>query len=202
MDRNVVATLYREGVSAIVAAGIDAQRWTRPACGKWTAADTARHVLAVARWYDSWLDRALTGDVSRPFAESALDERNDRELRGLRHVDGPEAIEGFEKFATAYLTRAVAHWDTPFSYPFGTVTVGLHLGVAATEWHLHAFDLARSANRTYSPNDPEALFLAAGACVVGTKPALQRAILRRLLPLGARRHPWTTILRQSGRPAA
>jgi Mycothiol maleylpyruvate isomerase N-terminal domain len=201
VDHDLVAGLYRDGVNAIVAstADFDAQSWARPTCGRWDGADTVRHVLAVARWYDIWLDRALAGDTSRPFAASAIDERNDREIETLRHLDGPAAIVGFERVANAYLQRAVAYWDTPFGYPFGTVSVGLHLGVAATEWHLHAHDLARSANRSHSPSNPEALFLAAGACVAEPKPALQRSILRRLVPLGARRHPWATILRQSGR---
>jgi hypothetical protein len=201
VDREAVASLYRDGVNAIVATtdAFDDAAWVRPACGKWNAADTARHLLGVASWYDAWLDRAIAGDTSAPFAESAIDQRNDQEIAELQGVSGPIAIAKFEQAANDYVQRAIARWDLPFTYPFGVVTVGLHLGVAATEWHLHAFDLARSASQNYSPNNPEALFLAAGACVAQTKPAFQRAALRKLVSLGARRNPWRTIVRQSGR---
>jgi hypothetical protein len=204
VDRDVVASLYRDGVTAIVATtgAFDDEAWLRPTCGKWNAADTARHVLGVARWYDDWLNRAIAGDTSRPFAESVIDARNDQALAARQHLSGSMAIVEFERAANDYLERAVALWELPYAYPFGVVTVGLHLGVAATEWHLHAYDFARTVNRTHSPDNPGALFLAAGACVAQSKPVLQRAMLRRLVPLAARRKPWTTIVQQSGRTTA
>ena len=201
MDAHIVARLYREGVEAIVttAARFDDTTWTRPACGSWDAAATARHVLAVARWYDQWLDRALVGDVSLPFPASVIDDRNDDNVTALHGIDGPTAIATFERAAIAYLDRALDHWGVPYAYPFGVATDGLHLGVAATEWHLHAFDLAAAHGGSYEPRDASALFRAAGLGVAQTKPALQRAVLRLLVPAGARFRPWPTILGQSGR---
>jgi hypothetical protein len=201
VDRNIVARLYSEGVEAIstVTARFDVATWTRLGCGSWDAEDTARHVFAVTRWYDQWLDRAMAGDVSLPFPESEIDDRNDNTVKALQHKDGPTAIAMFEQTAIAYLDRALQQWDVPYGYPFGVTTVGLHLGVAATEWHLHAFDFAAALGDRYEPRDASALFRAAGLGVAQTKPAFQRAALRLLVPAGARFRPWPTILRQSGR---
>jgi hypothetical protein len=201
MDRRKVTQLYSGGVEATVAitAAFDEGMWAAPACGIWNAAETARHLLGVACWYDQWLDRALSGAMSLPFPASEIDRHNNENLQATRGLDGPRAIEQFARTATDYLTRAVDHWDVPYSYPYGTVTVGLHLGVAAAEWHLHASDLARAGDRRHTPQDAPDLFRAAGLCVAATKPAMQAVILRRLLPLGARYRPWQTILRESGR---
>jgi uncharacterized protein (TIGR03083 family) len=203
MNRVLVADVYRDGVAAVVSVAADLRddTWGRPACGKWSASDTARHVLAVVRWYDTWLDRALTGDASSPFPASSIDQRNDEEITAFSGIDGPNAVALFEVEALAYLARAESHWDTPFGYPYGTATVGLHLGAAATEWHLHASDLATAMERTHMPRNGAALFRAAGACLAQTKPPLRRVILRLLVPIGALSKPWTTILRRSGRSA-
>ena len=66
---DAVLAQYRAGVDAFaeVAGRIDGSGWDLPACGSWTAAETARHVASVAGWYHDWLDRALAGDHSRPF---------------------------------------------------------------------------------------------------------------------------------------
>lgn len=201
MDHETVTHLYRDGVDAIIAvtSSFDDASWAAPACGTWDGADTALHVLGVARWYGQWLDRALAGTTSLPFPATEIDQHTNENLEALRGIDGPTATEQFGKTALAYLDRATDNWDLPYSYPYGTATVGLHLGVAATEWHLHAFDLARSIGRVHEPHDAPALFRAAGLCVAATKPALRGAILRRLVALGARYRPWHTILRESGR---
>jgi uncharacterized protein (TIGR03083 family) len=204
MKHDTVLQLYREGVEAIrtTTTMLDSEGWSRPACGTWDAADTARHVLAVARWYDNWLDRAVAGTKTAPFPESEIDEQNSRNIAALRDLDGPTTIIQFDRSATAYLDRAIEHWDLTYAYPYGTVTVGLHLGVAATEWHLHAFDLAHAGGRAYEPRDSSALFTAAGLCVAAAKPRLQRAVLHQLIPLGARSKPWKRLLRESGRKQA
>lgn len=201
MDPDRVAQLYRDGVRAIVTIteSFDQDAWSRPACGSWNASDTARHLLAVARWYDDWLNLALTGSTSAPFPALQIDEQNDRAVAALQHVDGPTAIACFQQGAVAYLGRALEQWDLAYAYPFGTVTAGLHLGVAATEWHLHAVDLATAIGKQHEPANPSELFRAAGQCVTATKPGVRGAALRMLIPLGARHQPWRTLRRQSGR---
>ena len=69
VPRATVLRLYDEGVDAIVAAAgaLGPDGWSRVACGDWTASDLARHVLAVAQWYECWLDRAERGDAGTPL---------------------------------------------------------------------------------------------------------------------------------------
>lgn len=187
-----VADLYRQGVAAVARTE---PPWDRPACGTWAAAETVRHLAAVARWYHDWLDRALAGEVTRPFDGATIDERNATAVEALRDVAPQEAVQRFVDDAGSYLDRAATHWDLPFGYPFGITTVGDHLGLAATEWHLHAWDL----DPAYRPSDPAGLFFAAATGVAATKPGVTRLALRLLIPLGARSSPWKSLLRQSGR---
>lgn len=196
-----VSRLFRDGVESVelVGAGLSQRAWEEPACGDWTATQTARHLVAVARWYHEWLDRAIAGDASPPFAASDMDQRNEDALAAIGDLSGPDAISEFAESATAYSSRAIDHWDLPYGYPYGTVTVGLHCGVAATEWHLHAWDLSYSSERRHRPQDPAALFTAAGMCLAAATGGLRGAVLRQLIPLGSRRGPWSTILKKSGR---
>jgi hypothetical protein len=79
------------------------------------------------------------------------------------------------------------------------VTAGLHAAVAATEWHLHAWDLARSIGSGHRPSDPETLYRATGACLARAEGGLKGRIANALTPLGARLSPWEAMLRRSGR---
>jgi hypothetical protein len=173
--------------------------WERPACGHWSATDTARHLLVVARWYHSWLDRALAGDSSRPFDGSEIDAHNEQALAELDGMSGERAIADFADAALSYLERAEANWDVPFGYPFGVVTAGLHCGAAASEWHLHAWDLSTVGQPLHRPNDAGLLFTAAGRCVAQATGGLTGAVIGRLIPIGARLSPWQTLLKRSGR---
>lgn len=196
-----VQRLYRSGVDAVVAttAGFDNADWCREACGTWTATETARHLLAVARWFDGWLDRAVQGNTDRPFPESEIHQRNADELSRLTDLDGPTAVGLFAEAATHYVDRVSDHWDITFAYPFGVVTAGLHCGVAAAEWHLHASDLAVAVGIDLGPDEPRLLFRTAGACVAAAAGGVRGAVLGQIVPLAAHRSPWESMLRQSGR---
>jgi len=196
-----VLRLYDEGVDAFVAAAgaLGPGDWSRVACGDWTASDLARHVLAVAQWYERWLDRAERGDAAPPFGLSELATRNAAQLEELRALDGPEAVTRFVATARAYRARLPSGWDLPFGYPRGTVTAGLHAGVAACEWHLHAWDLAHAAGLGYQPSDPAALYCAAGACLAAAEGGVKGRVTAALVPFGARLRPWEALLRRSGR---
>ncbi len=193
--------LFRDGVAAVerVAAATSSEAWQRPACGHWTGVQTARHLLAVARWYHGWLDRAIAGDSSPPFPAAEMDHHNDRALTAVGDLAADEAIALFVETATEYVDRVVDHWDLAYGYPFGTVTAGLHCGVAAPEWHLHAWDLSRNTPVRHRPSDPDKLFKAAAMCVAEARGGLAGAVMRSLIPLGARLRPWDTLLRRSGR---
>ncbi|MGI9604232.1 MAG: maleylpyruvate isomerase N-terminal domain-containing protein [Acidimicrobiales bacterium] len=198
--RSRVHDLYRSGVDAVrtTTTDFDHTDWQAPGVGDWSNADVARHMLAVSRWYHHWLDRALDGATDPPFPADQLDVRNRDELEQLADVDGPSAIELFVESADRYLVRVDPHWEVVYGFPFGTVTAGLHAGVAASEWHLHAWDLSRT-DRRHQPADPEGLFLAAGACLSEAEGGIKGAVVARVVPLVARRNPWPSLLRRSGR---
>ena len=193
-----VLALYREGVLA-VADRSSLVEWDVAACGAWTAAEVVRHVASAARWYDQWLDRALTGNADPPFPSTELPRRNDEEIHARAAQDPDEAVVEFVDTAGRYADRLSRHWDTPYGYPFGTVTAGLHAAVAASEWHLHAWDLARAAGDDHRPSDPGALFRAAGRCVTTAQGGLAGAAQAGLVRLAAPVRPWEQMLRASGR---
>jgi hypothetical protein len=193
--------LYRSGVSAVleVAARTDEAEWVRPACGDWSAADTARHCLAVARWYHLWLDRSLQGNLEPPFPLEDMDDENEAALAALRDVETAVVVQQFEESAMAYLNRAVGHWDHAFAFPYGLVEVGEHAGLAASEWHVHAWDMSTVTERRYVPDEPAALFRAAGRGFAATEGGLRGRLLSAAVPLAARLSPWETLLKRSGR---
>lgn len=196
--RDEVMGLYREGVVAFHdhAAGADPDA---PACGSWTAGELIRHGAAVAAWYHQWLDRALAGDAEPPFTLADLPTRNAAELESRADQDPAAALAEFVDSAGRYADRLVDHWDVAYGYPGGTVTAGLHAAVAAAEWHLHAWDLARAAGGDHRPSDPATLFGSAGRCVTvgrgGTIGIVQGLVVR----AGATTKPWERMLRASGR---
>ena len=200
-DREVTLQLFMEGADAFVelSNSLNDEGWNRSACGTWSAALLARHVLAAVDWFHVWLDRAELGDSSIPFAVTDLGERNETELRERADLSGMAAARKFGVRAGEYVERVPEHWDLPYGYPFGEVTAGLHMGVAAAEWHLHAWDLARSMGQHHQPSNPRGLFRAAGHCVAKAEGGLRGRLLEGLLPIGARYRPWETVLKQSGR---
>jgi uncharacterized protein (TIGR03083 family) len=197
----VVLALFNEGVEAFVrlagqAAAADA--WDRPACGTWSAADLARHELDVIGWYHGWLDRALAGDASPAFDIDVIDERTDAGVRALADVDPGDAVARFAAEAPRYAERLEPNWDLPFGYPRGTVTAGLHAGMAVCEWHLHSWDLARALGTDHRPSDPGTILVAASACRAATG-GIRQKVERTLASVAARTHAWETILSSSGR---
>ncbi|MEL6890902.1 MAG: maleylpyruvate isomerase N-terminal domain-containing protein [Actinomycetota bacterium] len=204
MTRHLDETVlqYRSGVRAVAetVATFDTEDWSRRSCGEWSASDTARHLLGVADWYHEWLDRAVQGDRSRPFDRAEIDDRAEAEVQSRRSLSGQEAIERFTHRAADYLERAVEHPDLALGFPFGRTTVGHHLALGAAEWHLHAWDLSNTGDSPHEPDRPAALFIVVGAAVADTEGGLRGRALRRLVPLAARRSPWSTMLRRSGRP--
>jgi hypothetical protein len=158
-----------------------------------------RHVAAVAAWFHKWLDRAEDGDAAPPFGLEELAAQNELALDALGGTSGPAALELFVSRARSYRERLPPAWELPYGYPRGTVTAGLHAAVAACEWHLHSWDLARSAGSEHRPSDPDALYRGAGACLARVQGGLKGRIAAVLVPVGARLSPWEALLRRSGR---
>lgn len=196
-----VLRLYDEGVDAFAeAAGrLGPADWALAVCGVWTAADLARHVLAVAGWYHDWLDRAEHGDARPPFGPADLALRNAEALAALSGVEGPTALARFVERARTYRDRLPARWDLPFGYPRGAVTAGLHTAVAAGEWHLHTWDLAHTQGSGHRPSDAPALYAATGECLAVAEGGVRGRVAALLVPLGTRLRPWEAVLRRSGR---
>jgi hypothetical protein len=201
VPREEVLYLYDEGVDAFArqAGDLTEEDWGRPACGQWSAAVLSRHVAAVAGWYHEWLDRAEGGDAAPAFGVGELAAQNELALVPLAETPGPAATELFVSRARTYRERLPARWDLPYGYPRGRVTAGLHASVAATEWHLHAWDIANSRGLGHRPSDPDALYRAVGACLATAQGGLKGRIAELLVPLGARLSPWEALLRRSGR---
>jgi hypothetical protein len=135
----------------------------------------------------------------RRFLSASFEERNAEIVAALQGLDGPTAVARFGARSSADLDRVSKAWDLPYGFPAGTVTAGLHVGIAATEWHLHAWDLIAGQVEPHRPASPAGLFKAAGAAMAVAKGGLQGRLLGLAIPLAATRSPWQTILKQSGR---
>lgn len=154
---------------------------------------------AVTAWYHSWLDRALAGDASPPFYPDEFVTRNQTGVDDRQGLIGPGEVAEFQREALSYLDRAKPNWNRAYGFPLGTVTVGLHVGVAATEWHLHAWDLTSTEPEPHSPEDSAALFRAAGAAVAEAEGGIQGRLTALLVPIAARRSSWQSMLKRSDR---
>jgi uncharacterized protein (TIGR03083 family) len=160
---------YHAGVMVVceLSAQITDDGWSRPTpCPEWRAADLAGHLRCVADDYHEYLDDAPASRLARLMATGAdpdslarkLARQNAAELAALAEAPGPEHIAAFAASARAYARRIPAIWDLPHHCYRGTVvTVGGMAGAACAEWHLHAWDLARSLGKDYAPADPDIL---------------------------------------------
>ena len=158
---------YRDGVTMIceLAAQFGPGAWDAPTpCAEWRAADLAGHLRCVADDYHEYLDDAPDSRLARLLATNAsaeslgrkLARQNAAELAALPDVSGPEHIAAFAESARSYGRRLPQAWDMPHHRYRGIeVTVGVMAGAACAEWHLHAWDLARSLGKDYRPADPE-----------------------------------------------
>ena len=186
-----VLEMFDDAVAAFVTEAGRVDDWDRPACGIWTGTELARHVLSVIGWYHDWLDRAEAGDSSPAFPAGQVDAQAARSLLAIGDVSGPDATERFAAEAARYAERLEDAWDLPFGYPRGTVTAGLHAGLACFEWHAHAWDLAHAAGRDHRPQWPHRLYIAAADCLAAATGAEGG--------LEPPEHPWGAMLVRSGR---
>lgn len=203
IDPERVIAQFDEGVAAIAdfAGQREGRAWHKTVIGEWSAHELARHLLVIADWYHEWLDSALAGDATPPFPAKQLDGRNELAILDIRDLDGPEAIERFIGRANEYADRlrtaaASEEWTTPYGFANGTSTVGGHAGIAAAEWHLHAWDMSGG---TWSPTNPTELYLAVGHGMTAAQPSWKRSITRRVVKRIAAGEPWLDLLKRSGR---
>jgi uncharacterized protein (TIGR03083 family) len=164
--------VYRDGVTVIseLAAQFSPQAWRAPTpCAEWRAADLAGHLRCVADDYHEYLDEAPASRLARLMATGAhpetlarkLARQNAAELAALPDRPALEHIAAFAGSARSYADRVGPVWELPHHrYRDTLVTVGEMAGAACTEWHLHAWDLARALGKDYRPADPDIVLAA------------------------------------------
>ncbi len=203
LSRAEILAAYRDGVTVIcelAAQFTDATWLAATPCTEWRAVDLAGHLRCVADDYHEYLDDAPASRLARLMATSVpadslarkLARQNSAELAALPDAPGPEHIAAFAESARSYERRLPPSWDLTHHMYRGTeVTVGAMAGVACGEWHLHAWDLARSLGKDYRPADPELVL------------TVWRAGMPQLWPLLSTGYigndPWHFLLGASGR---
>jgi hypothetical protein len=204
-----VLTAYDAGVAAICqfAAQCDDVSWgAQTPIPEWRAFELAGHLRCMADDLHEYLDEAPVSRYARLMATGAhpdtlgrkLARQNAAELAALADAPAAEHIDAFVVSARSYAARVGAVWDLPHhQYRDTVVTVGGMAAAACAEWHLHAWDLARSLGLDYRPADPAAVL----ASWLAGMPHLP-------VPGGAPgaktvRHPdpWHAVLAASGRLA-
>ncbi len=163
---------YRSGVRSIerLAAVVD---WDAPTpCREWRTIELLGHLVAIVRYYHRLLDAASAGQPLGGLPQGLeLEVMNADELAALAEVGGVERARGFVAGADAYGRRLQsADWLMTLGAwsRTGALTVGQHTQLVLGEWHVHAWDLARSAGLDYRPDDP--LTVAEGLRSVGRVP--------------------------------
>jgi uncharacterized protein (TIGR03083 family) len=192
-DRTTTLAAVRSGVDAVLAQ-LDRVAPDAPTpCVRWDARQLARHLEAIAGAYLLWNGSAVGGRVARLRTATELARYNELMLQRLPRLTLADHRRRFLALACDHLRLAAATWDLPMvETPDGTpVEVGIHAGTAAVEWHVHAWDLARAADRDHTP-PAEALRVVTRAW--DTTLAQVTGVERDPdLP------PWTSVLVASGR---
>src|ERR1035438_1794398 len=172
VSRAGILAAYRDGVTVIceLAAQFTDAMWLAPTpCHEARPLHLAGHLRCVADDYHEYLDDAPASRLARLMAAGApadslarkLVRQNAAELAALPDAPGPEHITAFAESARSYGRRLPQSWDLLHHRYRGTdVTVGAMAGVACAEWHLHAWDLARSQGKDYHPAQPELVLTA------------------------------------------
>ncbi|MBW3664852.1 MAG: maleylpyruvate isomerase N-terminal domain-containing protein [Actinobacteria bacterium] len=149
----------RVGIAAIERIAETVTDWQVPTpCTRWDAHTLVRHLHAIAADYLQWADDA-PADRTRPLLRSAeLAYHNEQAMVRLPLLPARTHLQVFSGHANRHLQLADRHWDWPMMLaPSAVWTVGQHVGVAAIEWHVHAWDLARSQGTDHRPGDTEVL---------------------------------------------
>jgi len=180
-------------IVAVVNGGVDDDAPTP--CMQWTVRDLARHLEAISGAYVLWSSAALGGRLGDLRTGSDLAAYNDEMLQRLPDHGTSRHVTTFSQLASDHLRIVEAFPDSPMLRvpSTGVVwTVGDHAGVAALEWHLHAWDLSRAAGTVHVP-DATPLAMAWSATI---GPAVDAPLDARGTSNGA---TWDAVLRASGR---
>ncbi len=157
--REAMSSAYVDGLRAVAAAARHVADWSAATpCDQWQAVDLAGHLLAIARYYHCLLDDAEAGRPRSGLPTGRrLESMNAQDLIALSPGRGPDRVAAFLHVAGHYGQRLdEADWDMVLGEwdGVGPLTVLQHTGLVIGEWHIHAWDLARSAGCDHRPADP------------------------------------------------
>lgn len=139
-------------IVALVNSGIDESAPTP--CSKWSVSDVVRHLEAIAGAYVLWVSAAIGGRVGDLKVGDELAAYNQSLLERMPNNGLARHVTTFSQLAVDHLRLVEAFPDPPMlRAPGGEVwSVQDHVGVAAIEWHVHAWDLSRAAGTVHVPD--------------------------------------------------
>lgn len=163
-DRDATLAAVAAGAGAVAAAAVDARPDAPTPCDGWDALTLVRHLEGIAGAYLLWTGAALGGRVARLRTAAESARHNATILARLPVLGLREHVARFVALADDHVRLAGATWTTPMLQAPDALalTVGQHAAVAAVEWHVHAWDLARSQGRDHVP-EPASLAVCASA---------------------------------------
>jgi hypothetical protein len=193
-----VLAAYRDGVRAFGHLAAKTVVWSIPTpCAGWTLLELSGHALCIARYFHRLLNAALDGHPLQQLPRGqALAELNAADLLALGPMLGPQRVIAFDAVAGRYGERLA---DVDWSITLGSwagrgaLTVGQHALLAAQEWQIHAWDVARSFGWDYRPDDPVAV---AASRLIPANSAADGSGQRRWLDHD---DPWEAALLAAGR---
>lgn len=186
MDPERVLACYAGGVEAVATIAEEIADWGAPTpCEAWRAADLAAHLRTTAERFALVLAHARAGAPVPVVRGAELARLNDEMIDAAPRAAPRAHVAAFVEAARRYAEVLGEAWEVrPFMAGWDC-SAGEHAGVAAGEWHVHAWDLARAAGRGHTPADP-------GAIAEAYRTTLT------WLPL-APGDPWRSVLRAQGR---
>lgn len=150
--------MHRAGIAAIadITSRYDAHQWQLPTpCDEWTAVDLAGHVITAATMWHEALDDATTGIETPRWRWADMSRHNTEYLAALPEASGPDRINDFVDLASRWCDR-VADTDPELPMPVAVqdvcpvpLTVATFAWLAGGEFHVHAWDFARTIGAHY-----------------------------------------------------
>ncbi len=148
-----IQRVLASGMAACTDAVASAPDDRATACDGWTVRDLVRHLEVVAGSNVLWTSAALGGRVRRALSEPDQDAFNHEMLDRLPRRSTAAHLERFVELADDHvrLVRATAAMPMTELGDGRVLTAAEHAGLVALEWHVHAWDLARSNGDSHLP---------------------------------------------------
>ena len=191
-DVAAVQRALASGAAAVAGVTLGGDAEPTP-CTLWTLRDLVRHLEIIAGAYVLWVGAAVGGRVGTLRAREAQDAWNAELLARLPARDTADHRARFTALAGDHQRLVAAAADLPMFELAGGArwTVGDHAGVAALEWHVHAWDLAVAGGQAHRPAPDDVAILA------GIWEHLQGPVVG--VPLPALDDAWAAVLTAAGR---